>query len=190
MKINVSAGFILLAALVYFFDTEGMTAAFLPAVAAHEMGHALAIRALGGRTVLVDVTSAGLRMDYAGYLTKRGELLCAAAGPLFGIALALGASILGRFLGSEYLLCVSGVSMILSLFNLLPVSPLDGGAILSILLSPEIRETVLFITTLLTASFLIALGLLMALRGFGAASIPAGLWMLALTRGREKPPNR
>ena len=190
MKIEVSAGFILLAALVYFFDMEGLTAVFLPAVAAHELGHVLAIRMLGGRTVLLEFTSAGLKMDYAGYLSPRGELLCAVAGPAFGIALAFGASVLGRFFGSEYLLCMSGVSIILSLFNLLPASPLDGGMILSILLKAEIREAVLFVTTLLTAALLIAVGLFTASRGLGAATIPAGIWLLALMSGRDKPPNR
>lgn len=183
MKANFSAGFVLLAAALYFFDDNGIVSALVPAVAVHELGHALAIKARGARVVAVDFNVTGLRMDYAGYLSRSDELICAAAGPIAGLTLAFAASLLGRICESEYLLCVSGVSLILSLFNLLPASPLDGGIILSILLGahPDVRRALLFIATLCVGMAMIASGLFCLYRGFGAALIPPGLWLIALT---------
>ena len=38
---NINAGAILLYALMYFFDDIGLTAALIPAVLLHELGHAV-----------------------------------------------------------------------------------------------------------------------------------------------------
>ena len=43
---NVSAGAVLLAALMYFFDGSGLVSAAVPAVLVHELGHFLAAKKL------------------------------------------------------------------------------------------------------------------------------------------------
>jgi Zn-dependent protease len=179
--ITVSAGFILLFAALYFFDDTGLLAAFVPAVLAHEAGHALALTLKGAKITGLYFSLSGIRMDYRGRMDFGGELLAAVTGPLFGLVFAFAASFAGRKLGSNFLLCSAGVSLVLTLFNLLPAKPLDGGRILSLILSRLFgymtAETVLFLTTILTSVCLMLAGLWFFYRGYGMALIPVGLWL-------------
>ena len=62
---NISAGAILLFALMYFFDGRGLISALMPAVLAHELAHALTLRLCGCRLTRVSVSVFGAEMDYA-----------------------------------------------------------------------------------------------------------------------------
>ncbi|MGI5935224.1 MAG: metalloprotease [Oscillospiraceae bacterium] len=179
--ISVSAGFLLLFAALYFFDDTGLLSAFVPAVLAHEAGHALALTLKGVEITGLHFSLSGIRMDYRGRMDMGGELQAAALGPLFGLVYAFAASYAGRKLESEFLLCSAGISLVLTLFNLLPAIPLDGGRILNVMLSRfcgyEVTEMVLFLSTLLTALVLMLAGLWFFYRGYGIALIPVGLWL-------------
>ena len=182
--ITVSAGFLLLFAALYFFDDTGLLSSFVPAVVAHEAGHALALWLKGVKITGLHFSLSGIRMDYRGRMGLGGELLAAALGPLFGLIYAIAASFAGRKLGSEFLLCSAGISLVLTIFNLLPASPLDGGRVLDLALSSfleyEVAETVMFLTTLLTAIGLMLAGLWYFYRGYGIALIPVGLWLFGM----------
>jgi Zn-dependent protease len=110
---------------------------------------------VGGTMLAISVAVAGIPLGFAatpinpGNLRGRyGEAIVAIAGPLSNLALAAAAAIPLRFvaasgLGAEYPileqtldLIVKG-NIILGLFNLVPVPPLDGGAILLSLVSRE-----------------------------------------------------
>ena len=80
LRIHVSPGALLIFALSLFFDPGGAVSALIPAAAAHELGHIAALRALGARLDGLSMDIFGLRLDYSGSLTKRRELVCAAAG--------------------------------------------------------------------------------------------------------------
>jgi len=111
---------------------------------------------IGGTMLVLSVVIAGIPLGFAatpvnpGNLRGRyGEAVVAVAGPLSNLVLAAAAAIPLRFvLGSELqfeypiLLETLGLivygNVILGLFNLIPIPPLDGGAIL---LSVVSRET-------------------------------------------------
>ncbi len=72
-----------------------------------------------------------------------GEITVSAAGPMSNLALAVGFAFLFHLGGANQglrLLAEYGVSIniFLALFNLVPIPPLDGSHILSILLPPEL----------------------------------------------------
>ena len=102
------------------------------AVAVHEAGHILAIRALGGRIESLRLTGVGavLRTRRAGLCSYREECLVALAGPLASLLLALGAGTWARVFGGADAYLLTGISLAQGVFNLLPAGPLDGGRVL------------------------------------------------------------
>lgn len=172
--LTVSGGAMLSFALLYFFDSRGVMAAVLPAVFFHELGHALALRLCGTRLTALHVRCSGFRLDYAGVLTRKAVMAALAAGPAFGLIYALIAAGVGRCLGSSYLLCSAGVSLALTLFNLLPVPMLDGGR----LLAAVFGQTGVVLAGYLTGTLLLLAGVILAGRGFGPAPAIAGAWLL------------
>lgn len=180
-EITVSAGALLLAAALWLFDRTGMVSVLIPAVMVHELGHAAAIAAMGGHIETIAMEASGFRMDYRGVMGRGGELFAAAAGPASGLILSLAAAAAGRGLGSEFLKCLAGVSFALSLFNLLPVFPLDGGRMLSVCLEgllPDISDTVMLLSGIIAGGGIVLFGLYTAYK-FGTFSpISAGIWIL------------
>ena len=105
---------IVLAAL----DRSGSVLPILYAMGVHELAHVVMMLACGGRVRRLTLRFADLRIDAAG-LGYRQELLAALAGPL--VNLVCGA-----------LFCMrspafAAYSLMLGIYNLLPVWPLDGG---------------------------------------------------------------
>ena len=99
----------------------------------HEVCHALAVHLLGGQILHMSIAAGGMVMEAAGLDTK-GECLCALAGPVGSLILAvLPFPMLG--------LC----GLCQGLFNLLPLMPLDGGRVLGCFLEmtiPQHREKI------------------------------------------------
>ncbi len=114
-------------------------AGFLGLLFIHEMGHYAAARRRGLRV------SAPTFIPFIGaYVTLKDqphdvqtEAYVAYAGPLAGTLASLVVYVYARQMNSELWLAVSYSGFFLNFFNLLPVSPLDGGRITAIL-SPRI----------------------------------------------------
>ena len=183
-KVRVSGGFILLFALIYFFDGSGFIASALPAVTAHEAGHVLVMRLFGARAHKLELSVSGLSLDYIGELGPKGTWLTAAAGPVFGIAYAFIAARLGMLWDSEPLLMSAGFSLILSAFNLLPALPLDGGRVLRFFLSCSRGEAyskrALERAGLIISFLLLCIGFYFLISRQGYALFFAGVWLLAV----------
>jgi len=114
-------------------------------VLTHEFGHALACRSVGGTANLIVLWPLGGVAYVAPPQRPGAQLWSIAAGPLVNVALApllFGMIYLGRQLGwgnhfSDAFLLLENVALInlvLLVFNLMPVYPLDGGQILRSLL--------------------------------------------------------
>lgn len=175
MKLDVSAGALLIFALAYFFDGSGMLAALLPAAAAHEAGHIAALLLCGARIRRLRLDIFGLRLDYSGRLGRASALCSALAGPAAGLVYAFPAM---RAAGQG--MRMSGaISLLLSFFNLLPALPLDGGRALALLCAGRrVRAC-----SRVTAALLMAAGL-WALFEYGSLSLLVmGGWLLAYNAG-------
>lgn len=110
-----------------YCDTQRLLPAAICAAAAHELGHWMAIRAMGGRASKLRLTAVGAELQVVGALSYQGELICALAGPLTNLLLAFVSANVGWMV-------FAGLNLALGLFNLLPLGVLDGGrALFSVL---------------------------------------------------------
>ena len=170
LKLDPTAAALLLFALFYFFDRSGAAAALLPAVTAHELGHALLLRVHGAHLHRLRVTPVGLIIDYTGHLDRQGRLLSLAAGPLAGALYALAALRMGQ----AYAVLSGQISLLLTVYNLLPILPLDGGRILVELTGSVAARRI----SRMSSGVLFVLGLAALLR-FGALTLPlSAFWLL------------
>ena len=181
-RFHISAGAVLAAALLFFFtDTATLWAIALP-VAAHELGHVLALRLLGLRIRGFRAELKGLCIDYCGFCGTAGHIFAAAAGPLAGLVYAFAASYWARLFANDTAALSAGISMLLSLFNLLPVLPLDGGRIFSRVACMSLGygrgERLSKNLGLALSSALLAGGLLLMWQGMGAGLALAAIWLI------------
>lgn len=107
---------VLLSLMVLVFPLQWIIAVIL-AAAFHECCHYLAVRIFGGQVRGLRIGFGGAKMDVIG-LSGWQELACILAGPAGGLMLLL----LARWI-PRTALCAA----FQSLYNLLPIWPLDGG---------------------------------------------------------------
>ena len=172
---------LLVAALFFLGSGENIAAVVLP-VAAHELGHLLALWLLGLPVRCFRIELRGFCIEYGGSAGALGHAFAAAAGPLAGIAYAFAASRLAERLGNDWFHLTAGISILLSLFNLLPALPLDGGVILlrlSCAILGEKRGRVLTEGLgLVVGAALLGGGFYLMLQGHGLALALAAIWLL------------
>lgn len=108
--------YILLSIALLIIPLPWLTAWVISA-AIHEVSHYLALRLLKVEVISVVIGAAGATIN-TGPISWKKEVFCALAGPVGGLLLCLSASWFPRLA-----LC----AMAQSVFNLLPVYPLDGG---------------------------------------------------------------
>ena len=127
-RFSVSPGFAAAVCLLLFLGGARLTAAFLLAAALHEGGHLLALRLLRIPVCALELRASGavLRAELNGELR---EAWAVAAGPAVNLLLCGCA----YRVWPELWLC----STVQLLWNLLPVSPLDGGRLCTLVL-PEL----------------------------------------------------
>lgn len=129
-KLQIHDSFWLLLAVILLIDTDMVFPAFLFCAAVHELGHFVMIRLFHGSVNRFHLSAAGGMMQYQlPRLSRHADLCIALGGPVFGLLLAYGASIAHAPL-------IAGASLLLSVFNLLPIPPLDGGRALESLFFP------------------------------------------------------
>lgn len=151
-KLFLSGGSMLLSVVAYSWIFGWWYAVgFVALLFAHEMGHFLAAKQCHlnvGLPTFIPFVGAWIVMKELPHSVK-DEAYVGFAGPFIGSLAALGCYYLARFYDSNLLLAIAYAGFFLNLFNLIPVSPLDGGRITAII-SPRIW---LFGVPLLIGSF-------------------------------------
>ena len=165
--IALSPGAVLVLSLIYFFGGISSLGAVLLSAAVHELGHAAAIKLCGGKVKRLSFDSSGLCMTGAGTYSTGGEMFILLAGPVAGLALAFACSKLGNDSANDFFLRTAGISFALTIYNMLPALPLDGGRALNILLH-----------CLMTAFLLAATGVYASGTQLGIALLAAAFWIL------------
>ena len=163
-RLDLTPGFPAFLAAVWYFDSCGIFWPFLAAMTVHELAHAAVLLLLGGRIESVRLSFAQVELR-TGLLSNRTELWSTAAGP--------GINLLCGWLFRRWMPAFAAVSLLLALFNLLPVWPLDGGRLLRTLL--RMRWGAAGVDASQTLGLLFGLGLL-AGAVFAARRWDAGVW--------------
>lgn len=126
--VRISGGFFLLTAWFALVNGAELLAVVGVGCAVHELGHYLALRCLGVRVTGLRLCILGAEMmaDRSG-LSYGGELAAVLAGPGANLLTALVLAAAG-----EAFWAAAGGNLVLCLFNLLPLRPLDGGRALEL----------------------------------------------------------
>lgn len=122
-RIHVCDSFVLLLSLLFLADDQHNLWLFLAAAGLHEGGHYFALRCVGGKLIDLRLSAAGAVMRYRLRDSVPRRVVIAFAGPLANGVTAVMAAHLGAY-------PFAGANVILGIFNLLPILPLDGGMIL------------------------------------------------------------
>lgn len=139
-KVLLTVGTMLLSMWVYSMLWGWRFAVgFVLLIFVHEMGHYLAARQKGlkvGAPTFIPFVGAWIALKETP-MNVETESYVAFAGPLAGTIGALACYFAGRYYDSDLLLALSYAGFFINLFNLIPLSPFDGGRITAIL-SPRI----------------------------------------------------
>lgn len=175
-RVEATGGFLLLAAWLNYWDRSFLVPMAIAACAAHELGHYLVIRLLGGNIKYVRLTAVGAEMVLNRPLGYWQEGLSALAGPGINLLLAL------TFCCWERTFVFAGLNLALALFNLIPVGRLDGGRALSctlaLLAGPDLAEQAGGCLDRLCVAGLLAAGVLTGIQG-NPTLLFVALWLLA-----------
>lgn len=121
--------FWLILVLVLFWRNDPLYVARFSVLAAvlHEGGHILVYYLLVGKLPLLRISPLGIAMEVReADFTGRELLLLAAAGPLSNFLFAGAALLIMQWRAFYSGYCFAVVNLVLGLFNLLPIEPLDG----------------------------------------------------------------
>lgn len=139
-KIALTGGTMLLSVVAYAFVFGWPYAAgFVGLILAHEMGHYVAATQRGlevGAPTFIPFVGAWIELKQQPHDAET-EAYIGMAGPLIGSLGALACYYAARATGSPLLLALAYAGFFLNLFNLIPVSPFDGGRI-SAVISPRL----------------------------------------------------
>ena len=164
-QVRITPGFLFLAAFLFYQSTSSFLVTFLLAAALHEGGHLLAARWRGVPVRALSMTAFGCILDFVdeALVRDRDLLWIAAAGPLCNLLFALLCVTpwVGRWRGAALF---GAEHLLLALFNLLPVFPLDGAVLCAGLLKPTVGER-------RAEQVVLALS-----GGLGLAAVGAALW--------------
>ena len=139
-KFLTTGGTMLISVFAYSFVFGWRYAVgFVLLIFVHEMGHYLAAKKRGlnvGVPTFIPFVGAWIQLKEQP-MDAETEAFVGIAGPMLGSAGAFVCYLLAIDSGSHLLLALAYAGFVLNLFNLIPVSPLDGGRIVSVI-SPRI----------------------------------------------------
>jgi Zn-dependent protease len=139
-KLLTTAGTMLISIVAYSFVFGWPYAiGFVLLIFVHEMGHFIAARQRGlavGAPTFIPFVGAWIQMKDLPHDAET-EAYVGMGGPLVGSIGALACYYLSRMSHSDLLLALSYSGFFLNLFNLIPISPFDGGRITAVI-SPRL----------------------------------------------------
>lgn len=150
--------------------------ALILAASVHELGHLLMLWILGIRVSGITLAMTGPVLNCASGTAWYEEMLSALAGPGAGLLLCCIAA------SHWQLLCE--ISLFLSLLNLLPILPLDGGralhAVLTFLFPASAADSICSMLSVFLCGAMLVCGLFAATLGYGVTTAVFAGWLTVL----------
>ncbi|MDO5783699.1 MAG: hypothetical protein Q4P20_01400 [Eubacteriales bacterium] len=181
-KLHVSPSFYIFWSLFCLLDNEGILPLFLCAAVIHELGHVIAIYACGGYICGIQLSAAGAVLEQGRQLSGLADCAVSLAGPAAGMAAAWVCTMAG-------LPMLAGANIMLSVFNCLPLLPLDGGCALSSLfcllptaISAQAQLALAWFSFLASAALAVCGAALLFYTGRNATVLVIGLFLLHMNR--------
>ena len=175
-RLDLAPGFAAALCLLRLLAEPRVFYAFLAAAAAHEAGHVMAIYLVGGKVTKLRLGMCDAQIETRG-LGYRQEIFCALAGPGMSVLVCLA-------LRKAYATCAA-ISLLLGLFNAMPVYPLDGGralrAGLCLFLPLGRAEAVSNLVSLAVCAAGLA-GAISCAKAYGLGFAPVALWLVVFAR--------
>jgi Zn-dependent protease len=134
-KVLLTGGTMLISVVAYAFCSAGGMRWASVAIFVHEMGHLPAARQHGlavGAPTFIPFVGAWIQLKDQPHDVET-EAYIGMAGPVLGTLGALACYFLARSQDSALLLALSYAGFFINLFNLIPLSPFDGGRITAII---------------------------------------------------------
>jgi Zn-dependent protease len=139
-KVLLTSGTMLISIIAYAWLFGWRYAVgFVALLLAHEMGHYIAARQRGldvGAPTFIPFVGAWIQLKQQPHDAET-EAYVGMAGPLIGSLAALAVFFIARQQDSQWLLALAYSGFFLNLFNLIPLSPFDGGRITAVI-SPRL----------------------------------------------------
>ena len=165
MKIFVNPYFYIYITVLLFFVPLPWMVAWAISVIIHEFGHFLAVNICGQKvhTLKFGIAGAEMGCDDLSFMQK---IFCILSGPFFGLIPVLFQRFIPR---------ISFCCWLLTIYNLLPIYPLDGGKVLYIILNKNLYKILQIIFCCIMMGISIYAAVFMGL-GILPVAITLGLW--------------
>ena len=168
-EIYVSFLFAAVISLMLAFDKTGLALPTLIAVACHELGHLCVMWMLESTPKSIRLIPASVQITRSFSYCYNNDILIALSGPAVNLLLFFVFYINYLTFKNSGVFCYAMINLIVCLFNLLPVTGLDGGTVLFSLIAKkyDVNRAMLTlrIITLFLASATLFLAITLTLRG-------------------------
>ena len=185
-RVTISLALTIAGAFIYYVVSIETAIAIALPVAVHELAHIIALSFSGLKVKSIRAELTGLCIDYCGFAEPVAHIAAAFAGPAGGFIYAYAASLIARETGCTWMELSAGISLLLSVFNLLPVLPLDGGRILlglmTMLLGAQAGERITYKISFAITAVLLAAGAALAFNRGSKAPVAAAIWLMLAQR--------
>ncbi len=129
--------------ILLMLDRSGIAAMCILFAALHEAGHIIALKIFHCAPAKIKITPGGIKISDTRLSVRsfKNEIIAALSGPAVNIICSILFYILWKTLCRDSFLLAAAVSLVIGLFNLLPIFPLDGGRVLCSLMSLKTDPT-------------------------------------------------
>lgn len=142
LKIKVQPLFMLYVFLCIYFGWYNDIFYYIVVLYLHEYGHYLMLRKLGYEAEQIIFSVYGSRLESHSHYQPKDEILIALAGPMINVIFIVCTVALWWVVPSIYLFTETFVfcNLVVLVFNLLPIYPLDGGRVVLAISSLKIKR--------------------------------------------------